>query len=172
MVLLGIAFGALNGAQAQTLEQKIVARAQQKLNKRIGDGQCTSFVSEVLAEVNAQPVAPTKSVVVENGKVKKIDSYAWGTQIISLGKRRPPVSPKPGNILQFENCVINNGYSTWTLGSPHHTSIVVRAEGRKVTVLHQNMEGDLSKSHVREDTFDLAGLKSGSYRVYAAVPKR
>ena len=57
------------------------------------------------------------------------------------------------------------------LGDPRHTSIVESAVGRTVTLLHQNMEGgDLSKSKVREDTIDLAGLQSGSFLMYIAVP--
>ena len=172
IVVLGISLGAVNGAQAQTLEQKIVTNAQTKLNKKIGDGQCTAFVSDVLKETGAQPMTKVTKQVVENGAVKKIESYSWGKHRVSLGKNAKPVMPQPGNIIQFESCVIKNANSSWNLGFPHHTSIVKSADGRKVTVLHQNMEGgDVSKSKVREDTIDLAGVVSGRYYIYAVVPQ-
>jgi hypothetical protein len=57
------------------------------------------------------------------------------------------------------------------LGAPHHTAIVETANGTTVTLLHQNMEGDKAKSKVRRDTFNLAGIVRGSYRVYMPIPQ-
>jgi hypothetical protein len=89
---------------------------------------------------------------------------------VALGKNLTPVQPKAGYIIQFESCFFQKGSSSWTLGSPHHTSIVESANGRVVTLLRQNMEGDINKSRVREDTIDLASPQSGNFALYMAVP--
>jgi hypothetical protein len=153
------------------LEDQIVGDAKTKIGMKIGGGECTDFVNEVLIEVHAKTSTNVKVPTFHDKTLVMLDSYGWGRKVVALGAHSKPVEPKAGYIIQFESCVFKNGSSTWTLGIPHHTSIVESAVGRTVTLLHQNMEGgDLSKSKVREDTIDLTGLQSGSFLMYIAVP--
>ncbi len=59
------------------------------------------------------------------------------------------------------------------LGDPIHTAIVASVNGTRVTVIHQNVDGQtaIQKSRVRAQEFDLSKRVSGSCIVYRAVPR-
>ena len=171
--VLATSLTAVNFAQAAgPLDQQIVNTAQGFMGKRVGSGQCTDFVSEVLRLSNAKGITYEKWTVVVNKKVTKIDSYGWGKRYVQLGKNRPPLRPKAGNIMQFESCHFEyrnaNSWGSYDYGIPHHTAIVKSVNGSVVTLLHQNAPVG---GPVVEATIDLSWLKSGHYKFYEAIPQ-
>ena len=148
------------------LSQQIVMTAEKFKGQKVGPGQCTDFVSEVLRLCNARGIAYETWTVTENGQVKKIDSFGWGKQM-------PSATPQAANIIQFESCHFEyntgNSWGSYAYGSPHHTAIIKSVNGSVLTLLHQNVDGSVDRSQVREQTIDLSWLKSGHYRVYEAI---
>jgi len=138
-------------ALADELGNKIVKFAAERVNQKgVGDGQCTRLIEQAFAAAGAKP-----------GK-----NYVWGRTYTSGALH-------PGDIIQFQNCVFKNGGYTWNLGFPNHTAIVEKAQGTKVTLLHQNMDGQpaTEKSRVRRLEIDLKWRKSGTYLFYHPIPR-
>lgn len=119
--------------------------------KGLGDGQCTRLIEQALAAAGAKP-----------GK-----GFVWGRTLNSGETMRP------GDIIQFTSVVIKDGFSTWNLGAPNHTSIVGQVNGTKVTLLHQNMDGEPAtvNSRVRSHEIDLSKKVSGTFIVYRPEAK-
>lgn len=118
--------------------------------KGVGDGGCSRLADQALAAAGA----------------KLGDNLKWGTEFGNGALY-------PGDIIQFKNAVFQNGGYTWNLGAPDHTAIVEKAQGTKVTLLHQNVDGEPTsvKSNVRRLEIDLNWRKSGTYQFYQATPK-
>ncbi|MGE0609610.1 MAG: CHAP domain-containing protein [Pirellulales bacterium] len=112
----------------------------------IGDGQCTRLAEAALGVVGAKP-----------GK-----GYVWGRPL-NAGE-----AMRLGDIIQFKSFVIKDGGATWYLGMPNHTAIVAGVNGSKVSVFHQNTNGEpaVIKSRIVSQQFDLSKRDSGSYIVY------
>ncbi|MFN0018498.1 MAG: CHAP domain-containing protein [Pirellulaceae bacterium] len=119
--------------------------------KGLGDGQCTRLIEAALAAAGAKP-----------GK-----GFVWGRTLMTGETMRP------GDIIQFTSVVIKDGFSTWNLGAPNHTAIVSQVNGTKVTLLHQNMDGEpaIVKSHVRSQELDFSKKVSGTFIVYRPEAK-
>ena len=62
------------------------------------------------------------------------------------------------------------GGGTYSMTTPHHTAVVAGAsnDGKRVTVLHQNWNGNKT---VAEATLNLADLQSGWIKIYRPQPK-
>jgi hypothetical protein len=112
----------------------------------IGDGQCTRLVEAALGAVGA----------------KRGQGYVWGRPL------KAGEAMRLGDVMQFTSFVIKDGGATWYLGIPNHTAIVAGINGTKVSVFHQNTNGEpaVIKSRIVAQQFDLAKKVSGSYIVY------
>jgi hypothetical protein len=133
------------------LGTKIVNFAASRVDQKgVGDGQCTRLIEQAFEAAGAKP-----------GK-----DYVWGSS-------DDMHALYPGDIIQFQSAVFKNGGYTWNLGAPNHTAIVEKAWGTKVTLLHQNVDGEpaTEKSRVRRLEIDLRSRTSGSYIFYRPLPK-
>jgi hypothetical protein len=143
------------------VEAKIVEYAHSKLGQKMDTGECTDLVVEALRIAHARP-----------GDLSNQTNYHWGH---SRGQLKTGI--KPGDIIQFENCVFkstvtlpNGGTRSSEQDMPHHTAIVRNEDGHHVHLYHQNTEGDLAKSIVHETSLDLRTLQTGHYTVWSPVP--
>jgi hypothetical protein len=144
-----------------SVEAKIVEYAHSKLGKKVGKGECTDLVNEALRIAHARP-----------GDFTDAANYHWGH---SRGQLKTGI--KPGDIIQFENCVFkstqtltNGGTRSSEQTMPHHTAIVRNENGHHVHLYHQNTEGDITKSIVHETSLDLRTLQTGHYTVWSPIP--
>ena len=128
--------GGSKGAPQQSLSDRILAFARQRLGQVHGDGECFTLADDALRNAGAKSAA-------DFGKVGPDLDYAWGQAVARTALQ-------PGDIIQMRdyradiNTETNNpdGSSeadTHAEERPHHTAIVesVGTEGR-VTVLEQN----------------------------------
>ena len=134
------------------MAKAIVNFANSKVGQKgLGDGQCTRLIEAALSAAGAKP-----------GK-----GFVWG-RTLKAGE-----TMRPGDIIQFTSFVIKDGFAVSNLGIPNHTAIVSQVSGNKVTLLHQNVDGEpateKSRVHIRE--YDFAKKVSGSFIVYRPEPK-
>jgi hypothetical protein len=159
---VAIASGAGTSSGVSSIEAKMVKYAHSQLGKKVGSGECTDLVVEALRIAHARP-----------GDLSNQTDYHWGH---SRGQIKTGI--KPGDIIQFENCVFkstvtlpNGGTRSSQQNMPHHTAIVRNEDGHHVHLYQQNTEGDLSKSVVHENSLDLRTLQPGGhYTVWSPIP--
>jgi hypothetical protein len=144
-----------------SVEARMVEYAHSKLGKKVGSGECTDLVNEALRIAHARP-----------GDFSNPTNYKWGH---SRGQIKTGI--KPGDIIQFENCVFkstiklpNGGTRSSEADMPHHTAIVRNEDGHHVHMYHQNTENDITKSIVHETSLDLRTLQTGHYTVWSPIP--
>src|SRR5262245_30534184 len=134
-VMLGAMLVGLVGTTVRAEETpKIVSFAQQRIGQRIGRGECTDLVTEAFRVLGYKPMEH----VTREGKG---DTYDWGTRVWRRYWRNyrwyyyryRSGLPRAGHVIQFEECVFKSANSTWNM--PHHTAIVEKADGLKVTLL-------------------------------------
>jgi hypothetical protein len=147
---LGVAMVNWAGGMAATFQARESASLAAGLNVQtgysIGDGQCTRLAEAALAAVGAKP---------GNG-------FVWGRPL------KAGEAMRLGDIIQFKSFVIKDGGYTWNLGIPDHTAIVAGINGTKVSVFHQNTNGEpaVIKSRIVGQQYDFSKRDSGSYIVY------
>jgi hypothetical protein len=150
--------------EPRPLGEKVVEFVRSKVGERVGDGQCTSLVSEALRHAGAS--LPGRG------------HPSWGEEQKGLGDARP------GDILIFENIVIvqrrpraDGNVVKLTVKSPHHAAIVAGVAGRgrdaRLTVLHQNSgfekSDDDRRKVVQQWDFSPAELKQGTIKVFRPI---
>jgi hypothetical protein len=163
--LLGsISFAApVDKVKQAALMKNIVKYAQSKLGQKILRGECTDLVTEALRVHRGEGIKHSSFNSFLTGKPVRVETYTWGTQELKTSRK---AIPAVGSIVQFEGCKFSSNGSTWNF--PHHTAIVEAVNGTKVTLLHQNMDGSLSRSKVRRDVVDFSGKTAG--RHYSFLP--
>jgi hypothetical protein len=131
------------------LNQKVLAFAQAHLGKEVGNGECWTLVDEALKAAGADTSG--------NGKCE-------------FGRAIALTALLPGDLLQFEKVHIEHreGGRFSAQDMPHHSAIVSSVEGRKVTVLNQNVNGSRK---VQYSTFNLDDLQRGSLQGYRPQEK-
>jgi hypothetical protein len=155
-------------AQTNTTEidgDTFLAAAKRYIGKKVGHGECSEFVSQVLVDTKGEPLVLRPKNAAEKLKEKNLgyklpDQISiWGNKhlrLVNRSKPSPPPTYKAGQILQFENCYFEkkraNGSLERNWDFPHHTAIIKSADGSVVTILHQNAP---LGSPVHEDTLDL-----------------
>jgi hypothetical protein len=166
-----LASGWAEDARLPELNSKVVEFARQNLGKQVGDGSCVTLARAALAHAGAvgEPLDDT------NG------DYVWGRRIEDFK------DALPGDVLQFRDAKFKGRtyYSRrrwidWHASYPHHTAIVsaVKGEGKRLTVLHQNVLGrgrdaEASKKLVREDDLQMGWLQPGGWvRIYRPIAER
>ncbi len=121
------------------LNKKVLQFAEQKLGKKVGNGQCWTLADEALRSADAK----------RPGR-QGYGAYQFGKQ---LGKKEKLL---PGDVLQMYNVLLR--YPKSFQQFPLHTAIVSKVEGTKIEVLNQNVGADMT---VKRTRFDLRALKRG-----------
>jgi hypothetical protein len=130
----------------KALRMKVVAYAQGKLGQQDGNGECWTLVDDALKAAGADTSGDA--------------SYVFGTAM-NLSDLIP------GDILQFEGVTFkhtNSDGSWYTSDYPHHTAIVESVNGKTITILNQNVNGD---RHVQRSTINLDDKQGGTISAFA-----
>src|SRR5262249_41643399 len=128
-----------------SLNQKVLSYAQSKYGTQDGNGECWTLVDNALRSAGANTSGDANLV--------------FG-QAIALS------SVIPGDVLQFKNAHFehHNPNGSWYSNDfPQHTAIVSSVQGRTITMLNQNVNGNRT---VQSTTINLDDLKSGSVQAY------
>src|SRR5262249_30802714 len=112
---VAVAIGAGTSSSVSSVEAKMVKYAHSQLGKKVLRGECTDLIVEALRIAHAKP-----------GDLSNQADYHWGH---SRGQIKTGI--KPGDIIQFENCLFkktvtlpNGGTRSSTQSMPHHTALV------------------------------------------------
>jgi hypothetical protein len=136
------------------LNGKVVQFARASLGKKVGNGECWTLADQALRHASARRPGRDGLAV-----------YAFGRQ---LGGREKLL---PGDILQFEKAEFyhkdQKGWSSHSM--PHHTAVIYKVAGSKVTLLHQNVGG---KKTVQTATIDLAERTKGTVTMFRPQVRR
>ena len=128
---------------SSTYGPKIVAYCQANLGKKVGDGECWTLGRLSFESAGCAP------------PISK-----------NFGQEIPLSEAAPGDVLQMESCVFEypDGRKAMA-GFPDHTAVVCDyPRGNVIPVLEQNPKP------VSYGSYDFTGLKSGSFKLYRALP--
>jgi hypothetical protein len=128
--------GAAPAPSTQSIADRIVSFARQRLTHRVGDGQCYALADRALSGAGAKS-AP------DHGEITPDADYVWGRSV-TLSQLQP------GDVIQFRDYEFTRTVVTETSSGtttteaagdrPHHTAIVERVGPQgEVTVLEQNV---------------------------------
>jgi hypothetical protein len=129
----------------QDLNDAVVSFAMANLGTQVGDGQCWTLVDQALKAAGADTSGDAACI--------------WGNPI-GLD------AIVPGDVLQFENVRFQGatpGGGWYFQDFPHHSAIVYSVDGTKITMLNQNVNGDMT---VQFTTIDLADWQSGTISAF------
>jgi hypothetical protein len=154
-----------------TINDKIVAFCQSQMHAKVGGGECANLANEALRVAGADFWGYDPN---HNG------DYVWGTLVTTITPGRdatPSAHCQPGDIIQFQNVTLSNGWS-----ASHHTAIVAAVDslGRPTQVYEENVgvngKGKGSGAHDRTDrldavTINLKTVTSGTIHIYRAVAR-
>jgi hypothetical protein len=152
-------------------DNPVVAFCKSHLHQKVGGGECAHLANEALR------VAGYDFAVHDPGNN---GDYTWGTLLTTITSGRdssPSAACRPGDIIQFQNVVLSNGWS-----ASQHTAVVaaVDSHGRPTQVYEQNVgvngKGKESGVHDRTDRLDplainLSTVSSGTIHIYRPVPR-
>jgi hypothetical protein len=153
-VLAGLV--ALAGAPAEaaeTINQKVVQFARARMGQRVGNGECWTLADQALQAAGA----------------RRPGTRGYGTYIFGSPIGRSAL--QPGDIIQFEGVQFKHygpdgSWSTNTF--PHHTAVVARVRGTRITLLQQNVSGNRT---VQTGVIDMADFRRGTLRYYRPQPR-
>ncbi len=129
----------------QDLNDAVVSFAMANLGTQVGDGQCWTLVDQALKAAGADTSGDA--------------AYVWGNPI-GLD------ALAPGDVLQFENVHFQGATPDggwYSQDFPHHSAIVYSVDGNKITLLNQNVNGDMT---VQFTTINLDDWQSGTISAY------
>jgi hypothetical protein len=156
----------LASADQRNLGEKVLAFCEQRIGRKVGDGECATLAAEALAAAGAMRMGRD---------FPNPGDYVWGRQVALLEAGRKGVTGsldkvKPGDIIQFRDArfegVNRNGGGTYWMTATHHTAVVVTVGKQTLIVCHQNW----GKKIVKKDTLYPADLRKGWLRFYRPVP--
>jgi hypothetical protein len=143
-------FGSLQITQEKDtipeINQKIVAYAKTKINKKVGRGECWDLASEALQMVDA----------------KWDMNYKFGKEI---NYKKEAVLP--GDIIQLEGVILNYEMKgmKYTEKMSHHTAIIYEVKSSdNFMIAHQN--NGFSGRKVGVSALDLTTLTKGKFTIY------
>jgi hypothetical protein len=163
-----LALGAVGGDDpALERNGKVVEFARSQVGRKVGDGECTTLVTQALRAAGA------RRTPVNRGD----GDYLWGRPVASFREALP------GDVVQFRDVVFRGKrylskrrWTSWHNEYPHHTAIVaaVRERGESVDLLHQNVGGDgatdAERRVVSQTTIRPGSLqKGGTFWIYRPV---
>src|SRR5262249_19147986 len=127
------------------LRRAVLSYAQGKLGKQDGNGECWTLVDDALRSAGAGTSGDGK--------------YDFGNTV-SLS------ALQPGDLLQFEGVKFehHNADGSWYSSSyPHHSAIVESVQGRTITLLNQNVNGNRT---VQRSIINLDDQKGGTITAF------
>lgn len=131
------------------LNQKVVAFAKSRLNKKVGRGECWDLAAEALNSAGAN----------------------WDKKF-RFGREIDPMKDCvwPGDVIQFEGVRINykKGNTTWYEELDHHTAIVYEVRSRGNYVLADQNTSTHGKK-VGLNDLELQNVKKGKYKFFRPV---
>jgi hypothetical protein len=138
-----------NGDTIPELNKKVIAYINTKINKKIATGECWDVAAEALKYAGAT----------WDGM------YKFGREI-----NYKKESVLPGDIIQFENVVLNYqvGNRKFTEKMAHHTAVIYEVKDKDNFILaHQN--NGYSGRKVGLSPLDITTLTKGKFRIYRPV---
>ena len=148
------------------LNARLVAFCRNRLNRRVGTGQCADLPYRALLQFGAMPRAKD---------APNPGDYVWGRRIATITPTTLKDAAKllPGDVLQYRDVVFERRTPTfWSRSTAsHHTSVVARVTPETITVYEQNVNGRMT---VGTSDLTLADLKRGTlwaYRPRRAAPR-
>jgi hypothetical protein len=164
-------------ADPTPLNTAVVKYCVSREGKRVGAGECAHLATEALRVAGAEftRVGPDGKQIPETPEP---GDYVWGSLLKTysinpktgkLADSAPKNKCKPGDILQFKNVKLADGYTY-----PHHTSIVAEVDkaGNPTSVYQQNVappEGGDGRI-VRKYKMQPLGLLQGKISVFRPEP--
>jgi hypothetical protein len=153
-VLAGFAVLACSPAEAApALNSKVLQYARSQMGRQVGNGECWTLVDQALRVAGAH----------------RPGTAGYGSYV--FGKRISRRSLQPGDVIQFENVHVehHDPNGSWSSNDfPHHTAIVAAVRGSRVTLLHQNVNGNRT---VRMTTLNLADVQRGTMTYFRPQPR-
>lgn len=140
---------AITGAVAMTTRPqsgnpgpRIASFCMAQKGRSVGNGECWTLADEAFKSAGARRPGS--------------DMRVWGRVV------NPAKEPlKPGDVIEFQSAWFNDG----TITGSAHTAVVVKGGGQEyVTIAEQNW----GKKNVRIREMNLAGLRSGKFKIYRA----
>jgi hypothetical protein len=161
-------------ATAGELGTRVKKFAQDRLGRKVGDGECATLAVEALRAADAR-------TTFDYGVSGPDGDYRWGKLLARFD------DAQPGDVIQYRDVKIVSTTTnrtrdgvTWTetrtqtMG--HHTAIVsANLGGGKLRVLEQNVgpldKGDAARKVVQENELNLSDMTSGKVWIYRPVQK-
>jgi hypothetical protein len=137
----------------EALNRKVLKFAEERLGKKVGDGECWTLADEALGAAGAH--RPGRG--------------GYGSFVFGKAVDRKELTP--GDVIQFSKVRIERrgagGVVAWS-DVYQHTAIVEKVQGSRVTLLHQNYNGQRTVSRL---TFDLNDVRRGTLSFYRPEPR-
>jgi hypothetical protein len=142
------------GPALPDLNRKVLKFAEDNQGKQVGNGECWTLAVEALAYAGARPPGAKGVGVYDFGR--KLDD---GEKIL------------PGDVMQFEKAKFVHKTATGSswVALPHHTGVVAKVEGMKISLLHQNYKG---KRTVQLTTINVDERTEGTVQFFRPIPKK
>jgi hypothetical protein len=140
-------------AAPESLNARVLDFAKGKLDQKVGNGECWTLAFEALK--SAQARLPGQG----------------GYGIYVFGRAVALAKIIPGDVLQFEKARFKESSpdgGKYTYDFPQHTAIVHEVKGRKITLIHQNVN---NVKRVVLTTINLDSRQGGSVKAYRPQPR-
>lgn len=161
----------------ESLGDRVISYARQRLGQRVGDGQCFALVDNALRGAGARSAA-------DYGEVSADADYVWGSSVALAGLQA-------GDLVQFRDydytvtrvTTTDTAVDTEEEGGdrPHHSAIVETVHGDgTVTVLEQNAPDGSPVTRTRlyfrsgtrqEGNTAITITVNGTFRFYRPQPR-
>jgi hypothetical protein len=146
-------------ADVPPLNARVVRFCEDRLGKKVGNGECATLARRALEAAGATiPAAEPKP-----DPSLDDDDYVWGRLLDAEEEILP------GDVMQFREVKLERvgpGNARWSWSYPHHTAVVGAVLGKRhLRVLHQNVGGpdvsDDERRRVRAEELDLEEMTQG-----------
>jgi hypothetical protein len=137
------AAGGIELAVLPPINREVLLFSEQSLGKTIGNGECWTLGAEALKAANAKPP----------------DMYVFGREL-DLKE-----TALPGDVIQFTSVRLEGPNWWMELGTPNHTAVIQKVESKTVYFILGQNPGPVALKRI-----DFRYLKSGTYKIYRALP--
>ena len=163
----GVAPGGDPGQNPADLNTQVLNYALSQLGQQVGDGQCAALADTALKSAGALSFS-------DLGPTGDDADYVWGNLVATLTTvDHLSANIAPGDVIQFRDATFvtttvnpDGSWSQSTMMFPHHTAVVELVNGNAITLLQQNVDGNLT---VQETTINLDDMTQGTMWAYQPV---